>query len=33
VMTRVWWAPLIGLALTAVFVYSWIFQPAFRGEG
>jgi cytochrome c oxidase subunit 1 len=32
VMTRTWWVPLIGLALTAVFVYSWAFQPAFRDE-
>jgi cytochrome c oxidase subunit 1 len=31
-MTRIWWVPLIGLALTAVCVYSWAFQPAFRAE-
>ena len=30
VMTRIWWAPLIGLAVTAVCVYSWAFQPEFR---
>jgi cytochrome c oxidase subunit 1 len=30
VMTRTWWAPLIGLAVTAVCVYSWAFQPEFR---
>ena len=30
VMTRIWWVPLIGLAVTAVCVYSWAFQPEFR---
>lgn len=32
VMTGTWWAPLIGLALTAFCVYGWVFQPAFRPE-
>ena len=32
VMTGVWWVPLLGLAVTAVCVFSWAFQPAFRGE-
>ncbi|NIR45647.1 MAG: cytochrome c oxidase subunit I [Gemmatimonadetes bacterium] len=31
-MARIWWVPLIGLAVTAVCVYSWAFQPAFRAE-
>ncbi len=30
VMTGVWWAPLLGLALTAFGIFSWAFQPAFR---
>jgi len=30
VMTRIWWVPLIGLALTAICIYSWAFQPEFR---
>jgi cytochrome c oxidase subunit 1 len=30
VMTRIWWVPLIGLAVTAICVYSWAFQPEFR---
>ncbi|MEJ2090525.1 MAG: cytochrome ubiquinol oxidase subunit I, partial [Gammaproteobacteria bacterium] len=32
VMTGVWWVPLIGLALTAICVYGWAFQPAFRPQ-
>jgi cytochrome c oxidase subunit 1 len=31
-MTRIWWAPLFGLAFTAVCVFSWAFQPAFPEE-
>ena len=31
-MTGVWWVPLTGLAFTAVCVFSWSFQPAFRDE-
>ncbi len=29
-MTHLWWAPLIGTAYTAVMVFVWAFQPAFR---
>jgi cytochrome c oxidase subunit 1 len=29
-MTHLWWAPLIGMAYTAVMVFAWAFQPAFR---
>jgi heme/copper-type cytochrome/quinol oxidase subunit 1 len=29
VMTGAWWAPLIGVALTAVCVFSWAFEPEF----
>ncbi len=32
VMTGVWWVPLIGLAATAVCVYSWAFQPPFPAD-
>ncbi len=32
VMTGVWWVPIIGLAWTAICVYSWAFQPAFPAE-
>jgi cytochrome c oxidase subunit 1 len=32
VMTGVWWVPLLGLAATALCVYGWAFQPAFRPE-
>jgi cytochrome c oxidase subunit 1 len=32
VMTHIWWAPLIGLAVTAFCVFSWAFQPAYRTE-
>jgi len=32
VMTGVWWVPLIGLVATAVCVYGWAFQPAFRPQ-
>ncbi len=30
IMTGAWWAPLLGLALTAFGIFSWAFQPAFR---
>jgi cytochrome c oxidase subunit 1 len=30
VMTGIWWAPLMGLAITAFGIFSWAFQPAFR---
>jgi cytochrome c oxidase subunit 1 len=30
IMTGIWWAPLVGLALTAFGIFSWAFQPAFR---
>jgi cytochrome c oxidase subunit I len=29
-MTHVWWMPLLGLALVAIAVFGWAFQPAFR---
>jgi len=29
-MTHIWWMPLLGLAFTAVAVFGWAFQPAFR---
>jgi heme/copper-type cytochrome/quinol oxidase subunit 1 len=30
IMTGIWWMPLVGLALTALGIFSWAFQPAFR---
>ena len=30
-MTNIWWMPLIGLAFTAVCVYSWAFEDPFKG--
>jgi cytochrome c oxidase subunit 1 len=33
VMTGIWWMPLIGLGLTAVAIFGWAFQPAFRHQG
>jgi cytochrome c oxidase subunit 1 len=30
VMTGIWWMPFIGLGITAVGIFSWAFQPAFR---
>ena len=30
IMTGIWWAPLVGLAFTALGIFSWAFQPAFR---
>jgi len=29
-MTHTWWMPLLGLALVAVAVFGWAFQPAYR---
>jgi cytochrome c oxidase subunit 1 len=29
-MTHLWWAPLVGMTFTAVTVFAWAFQPAFR---
>jgi hypothetical protein len=26
-MTQIWWAPLIGLAVTAIGVINWAFEP------
>jgi hypothetical protein len=29
-MTHIWWVPFFGLAFTAIAVFNWAFQPAFR---
>jgi hypothetical protein len=30
VLSGIWWVPLLGLAFTAVCVFKWAFEPAFR---
>jgi hypothetical protein len=30
VMTGKWWAPLLGLAFTAVGIYGWAFEDPFK---
>jgi hypothetical protein len=30
IMTGIWWMPLLGLVVTAIGIFSWAFQPAFR---
>jgi len=30
IMTGIWWMPFLGFGVTAVGVFSWAFQPAFR---